>query len=234
MTMPLPPKHSLKTTLSGELTINEADFILDSTLKTKHRSDASVIAFINSFIRCKSIKQACGDAGVHYSLGYSIRHRKDVANAITKLIGLSATKYGYDASEIFERAKEIAEFDPIDLMNPDGTYKESLHDIPPEARRCIKKLEVNNLWSKETDINGLDKKIIIGKVVKVEFWDKMKGIELAGKEKEMFKNTTKVEHGLTKDMASLLLASSKRADAAIEDFSDKDVIDITPVENDDE
>lgn len=225
MTMPPPPKQS------GELTVNEADFILDSCLKDKHRQDPSVISFINSFIRCKSIKQACSDAGVHYSLGYSIRHRKDVANAIDKLIGLSATKYGYDASEIFERAKEIAEFDPIDLMNPDGTYKESLHDIPPEARRCIKKLEVQNLWNKETDINGVETKIIIGKIIKVEFWDKMKGIELAGKEKEMFKNTTKVEHGLTKDMANILLESAKRADKQIEtDITQADVIDVTPVE----
>jgi len=211
MTMPVPPPKQ-----SGELTVNEADFILNSCLKPKHLNDPSIISFINSFIRCKSIKQACGDAGVHYSLGYSIRHRKDVANCITKLIGLSATKYGYDASEIFERAKEIAEFDPIELQNPDGTFKNNLHDIPAEARRCIKKLEVQNLWSKETDINGVDKKIIVGEVIKVEFWDKMKGIELAGKEKEMFKNTTKVEHGLTKDMANILLESAKRADKQIE------------------
>lgn len=214
MTMPLPP-----STPSGELTVNEADFILDSTLKPKHRQDPNVIAFINSFVRCKSIKQACGEAEVAYSLGYSIRHRKDVANCITKLIGLSATKYGFDASELFERAKEIAEFDPIEIMNPDGTYKESLYEVAPEARRCIKKLKVKNLWAKETDINGMDKKIIIGKVIEYEFWDKMKGIELAGKEKEMFKNTTKVEHGLTKDMANILLESAKRAESAIEDFS---------------
>ena len=211
MTMPVPPPKQ-----SGELTVNEADFILDSCLKPKHRQDSHVISFINSFVRCKSIKQSCTESGVHYSLGYSIRHRKDVANCITKLIGLSATKYGFDAAEIFERAKEIAEFDPIELMNPDGTYKESLHDIPAEARRCIKKLEVNNLWNTETDINGVEKKIIIGKIIKVEFWDKMKGIELAGKEKEMFKNTTKVEHGLTKDMANILLESAKRADKQIE------------------
>ena len=227
MTMPVPPP-------SGELTINEADFVLDSTLKPKHRNDPTVIAFINSFIRCKSIKQACAESGAHHSLGYSIRHRKDVANCITKLIGLSATKYGFDAAEIFERAKEIAEFDPIELMNPDGTYKESLHDIPAEARRCIKKLEVQNLWNNETDINGVEKKIIIGKVIKVEFWDKMKGIELAGKEKEMFKNTTKVEHGLTKDMASILLASAKRAETAIEDFSTPKTFEAEVVESDDE
>lgn len=219
MTMPVPPK-------SGELNKSEADFVLESTLKPKHLSDTSVISFINAFVRCKSIKQSCEDAGLHYSLGYSIRHRKDVANAISKLIGLSATKYGYDASEIFERAKEIAEFDPIDVQNPDGTFKNNLHDIPADVRRCIKKMEVKNLWGKDTDLNGVETKIIIGEVIKFEFWDKMKGIELAGKEKEMFKNTTKVEHSLTKDMASILLDSAKRAEKQIEDFAKPEPITI--------
>lgn len=221
MTMPSPPEKP-----NGELTTNEAQLVMTSCLKSKHLNDPIIICFINNFLRCKSIKQACEETGVKYALGYSIRHRKDVANCITKLIGLSAVKYGYDATEVFERAKEIAEFDPIDVMNADGTYKSNMYDIAPEARRCIKKLKVKNLWAKETDINGVESKLIIGEVIEFEFHDKMKGIELAGKEKEMFKNTTKVEHSVTKDMANILLASAKRAEDQVKTITQADVIDV--------
>ena len=222
--MPMPPDKA-----DGKLEKDESSFILDATLKSKHRTDPTVISFIDAFVRCKSIKQSCEEVGVHYSLGYSIRHRKDVANAIVKLMDLSAVKYGFDASEIFEKAKEIAEFDPIEVMNRDGTYKNNLYDISPEARRCIKKLKVKNLWGTETDLQGMETKIIIGEVIEFEFHDKMKGIELAGKEKEMFKNTTKVEHSLTKDMAGILLASTKRAEKQVETI-EAEVVDVTPRE----
>ncbi len=209
MGFPLPPSTKEK----GELTENEYGFILDATLKSKHRRDASVIAFIDSFIACKSIQQASAEAGIHRKIGYAIRHRKDVANAIQKLIDKSTVKYGFDNSEIFERVKEVVEFDPIMVQNPDGTFKSNMHDIEPEARRNIKKLKVKNLYNQEKDINGmLGQKIIIGEVIEYEFYDKLKASELVGKEKEMFKNTTKVEHGVTKDMASILLDSAKRAD----------------------
>ena len=212
---------------SGELTEDEYGFILDTTLRDKNRKDASVIAFIDSFVRCKSIAQAAAESGLHRKLGYNIRHRKDVALAIQKLIDKSAVKYGFDNSEIFERVKEVVEFDPIMIQNPDGSFKSNMHDIEPEARRNIKKLKVKNIYQQIEDINGMKSKIIVGEVIEYEFYDKLKASELVGKEKEMFKNTTKVEHTLTKDMQSILLASTQRADKAIEDLSG-DVVQLTP------
>lgn len=223
---PLPP--TLAHEKSGELTDNEYGYILDTTLKSKHRKDASVISFIESFVRCKSISQASAEAGVHHKKGFSWRHRQDIANAIQKLIDKSVVKYGFDSSEIFERVKEVVDFDPIMVQNPDGTFKSNMHDIEPEARRNIKKLKVKNLWAQtEPDINGMKQKIIIGEVIEYEFYDKLKGAELIGKEKEMFKNTTKVEHTLTKDMQSILLESAKRADERSM-LENKNTIDITP------
>jgi hypothetical protein len=199
---------------SGLLTDNEWSFILDAELKPKHRKDPTVISFIESFVRCKNISQAATESGVHYSLGYSMRHRSDIASCIQKIIDKSAMKYGFDASEIMERTKEIVDFDPIMVQNSDGTFKSNLHDIEPAARRNIKKLKVKNLWSETEDLNGMKKKIIIGEVIEYEFYDKLKAVELTGKEKEMFKNTTRVEHTVTKDMASILLASAKRGEQA--------------------
>lgn len=225
MSFPLPPREPDKVT-GGELDDDEVGFILDGCLKDKHRKDPSVIAFIDAFVRCKSIDQASAECGIHRRLGYKYRHRQDIANAIQKLTDKSAIKYGMDTSEIFERAKEIVEFDPLELQNPDGTYKSNLHDIPAPVRRCLKKLKVKNLYKNSEDINGIKTKIIVGEMIEYEFYDKMKGIELVGREKEMFKNTTKVEHTVSKNMASILLESAKRADNY--KLVDKtDVVDVT-------
>lgn len=197
---------------SGELTLNESTFILDTTLHPKNRNSPVVLAFIDSFIRCKNIAQASSECAIKKSVGYAIRHRKDVSNCIQKLIDKSTIKHGFDASEIIERVKEVVDFDPIDMMNPDGSFKSNMHDIAPEARRNIKKLKVKNLYRLSEDINGIKTKIIEGEVIEYEFYDKLKASELVGKEKELFKNVTKVEHAITKDMAEILLESSRRAD----------------------
>jgi hypothetical protein len=96
------------------------------------------------------------------------------------------------------------------IYNPDGSFKDNMHDIEPAARRNIKKLKVHNLYNQVEDRNGVKSKIIIGKVIEYEFYDKLKAIDMVGKEKEMFKTTTRVEHAVTKDMASILLASAER------------------------
>lgn len=198
----------------GLLDDDEQTFILDTTLKHTHRNDPEVIRFIEAFMRCKNIKQASAEAGIRPEKGYLIRHRKDVVNCIQRLTDKSAMKYGFDASEIMERTKEIVDFDPIAIQNPDGTFKDSLHDLDPEIRRNIKKLKCKNLYDTVEDINGIKKQIVVGKVIEYEFYDKLKAIDLAGKEIDMFKNTTKVEHSITKDMATILLASVKRGEAA--------------------
>lgn len=212
MPLPLPAQSSPVTEeeRSGALTESEYEFILDSELKSKSRKDATVLAFIDSFVRCKNVAEASAAAGIKNPEGYKIRMRSDVAACIQKLIDKSAIKYNFDASEIMERTKEIVDFDPITLQNPDGTYKSNLHDIEPAARRNIKKMKVRNIWGE--DLNKM--KIIVGEVIEYEFYDKMKAIDLAGKEKELFKTTVKHEHDVTKDMASILLAASKRGEEA--------------------
>lgn len=222
------PEETVDDDRDGDLTLNESTFILDSTLTKKNRYEPTVIAFIDEFIRCKSINQASDAVGIHRALGYKYRHRKDVALAIQRLIDKSTIKHGFDSSEILERVKEVVDFDPIDMMNADGSFKDNLHAIPPEARRCLKKLKVKNLYNQSKDINGMDSKIIIGKLIEYEFYDKLKASELVGREKEMFKNTTRVEHSVTKDMASILLASRERATKAIEEVKNEEIIDITP------
>lgn len=208
-----------------ELSLNEYCFILDSTLSKRHRKDEVVIAFIDSFIRCKSIAQASAECDIAPSLGYIIRHKADVANAIQKLIDRHTVKYGFDASEIMERTKEIVDFDPISMMNRDGTYKKNLHEIEPEARRSLKKMKARNLYKNVKDINGILNKIIVGELIEYEFYDKLKAVELVGREKDMFSSNVKHEHSMTKDMAHILLASAQRGERAKLDF--KNVVEVS-------
>ena len=209
--IPKPPSPLEK---SGALTEDEQDFILDANLHKKHRNNPAILGFISSFVRCKNIAQASQEAGIHKSLGYEYRHKSDVALTIQKLIDKSYIKYGFDAAEVIERTKEIVDFDPIMVQNSDGTFKNNFHDIEPEARRNIKKLKARNIYSEVEDMNGVKKKIIIGEIIEYEFYDKIKAIDMIGKEKELFKNTTKVEHTISGDMASLLLESAKRGQEA--------------------
>ena len=227
MAIPLPPKKDISGGVrrndDAKLDPDEYGFILSSCLKPKHRDDPKVIEFIDAFVRCKNIAQASADVGIHKSLGYKWRHRKDIAHCIQKLTDRSLVKYGFDASEIVERVKEIVDFDPIELQRADGTFKKNLFEVSPEARRCLKKLKVKNLWETRKDINGIEEKIMVGEIIDYEFAspvEKLKASELIGTEKEIFKKTTKVEHGVTKDMASILLESAKRADEKRIEFRD--------------
>jgi len=209
---------------TGQLTINEFSYILDTTLKKSHRHVPHVISFIDAFVRCKSIRQASEEAGIHREVGYRLRHSADVANAIQALTDKSSVKYGFDNSEIFERVKEVVEFDPIMMQNKDGSFKSNLADVEPEARRNIKKMKVRNIYNQDSDINGMKKQIIVGEIIEYEFYDKLKAAELTGREKEMFKNTTKVEHTVTRDMQNILLESARRADEREKQVT----IDVTP------
>ena len=224
---PTAPVESEAEKREGLLTRDESTFILDAELSKKRRADPVILAFIESFVRCKNIQQASAEAGIDKTVGYKIRHYLDVSNAITKLIEKSAVKYGFDASEVIERTKEMVDFDPIVLYNNDGTFKNNMYDIPPEARRNIKKMKVKNIWSESEDLNGMKSKIIIGEVIEYEFYDKQKAIELVGKEKELFKNTTKVIHDVTDNMADILLASASRGKEMSLAYQNKPAVEAT-------
>lgn len=191
-----------------KLTEDETSFILKTTLLPEHREDPNVLRFISSYLRCRSTVQAEREAGLKARSGHNLRARPDIHAAITKLTEKSVMKYGFDASEVIERVKEIAGLDPIDLFNDDGTCKENMKDIPAEARRAIKSFKVKNLY--ETDPNGMPR--LAGKIIEVQLWDKMKAQELLGREKDLFVEKKTIKHDVTENMANVLLDSTRRAD----------------------
>jgi hypothetical protein len=190
------------------LTTDEASFILKATLMPYHQDDPNVIKFIASYLICRDVKQAAREVGITPRDGENLKRRPDIHEAIRQITEKAVLKYGYDANDIVEKVKEIANVDPVEFENPDGTYKESLSQLTPETRRAIKKFKVKNIY--ETDPNGM--KVVVGKLMEVELWDKMKAVELLGQEKEIFKQKKVVQHDVTTNMKDTLLGSARLAD----------------------
>lgn len=218
-TLPPPPTPTI-TSVNGTLTENETTIILKSTLLPHHLEDANILRFISAYIRTRSAPQAAKEAGLNTRDGNYLRGRPDIHNAITKLTAKSVMKYGFDASEVVERVKEISAMDPIEFENPDGSYKTRMSEIAPESRRGIKKFRVRNTYGK--DPNGMD--IKTGEIIEVEMYDKLKSLELLGREKDLFKETKQVQHDVTARMADVLLDSKRRAEDHM-----RDAIDVTPI-----
>ena len=202
---PLPPSA---TKPANMITSEDIQFILSNELTEKQLANHDIVRFIMKYSVCRDIRQAAHESSLPIHKAAEYYSNKKVHAAITKILNLSVHKYGLDANAIVERIKEIAYFDPASLCNPDGSIKENLNDIPPEARRAIKKFKAKNLYSK--DANNIP--YVTGKLIEVEFWDKLKGNELLGRETDLFKETIKVTHDATQEMKDILLESKARAE----------------------
>ncbi len=206
---------------SGHVTLDEMSHIFKATLTPRHLEDVKVLKFIEHFLQCRNISQASRAAGITLYRGNSLRLQADIHAAIEGLTQKSVMKYGFDGNDVVERVKEISNVDPIEFENADGSYKTHLSMISPEVRRAIKKFKVKNLYSE--DMNGM--KVVSGQLIEVELYDKMKAHELLGREKDLFKQTTKVQHDITENMKDVLLDSRKRGELRAGEMDD--VIEVT-------
>jgi hypothetical protein len=132
-------------------------------------------------------------------------------------------KFGFNAEEVVERIKEIANHDPIEFENPDGTFKLHMKDIAPESRRAIKKFKAKNFYEK--DPNGMT--YLAGQIIEVEMHDKLKPLEMLGREKDLFTEKRVLQHDITANMADILLDSKRRADDHAREI--KDVVDVMKI-----
>ncbi|HQZ60015.1 MAG TPA: terminase small subunit, partial [Acinetobacter sp.] len=197
---------------------------LRENLTPEHANDPKIAEFIARYLICRNAAQAAVECGLSRADGRYLYGQLDIYTVIEKLTKDAIVKHGYDASEIVERTKEIAFFDPVDLCKPDGSFIENINDVPPEARRAIKKLVAKNYF--EDDVNGIP--VYKGKVLTYEFWDKPKTLELLAREKDTFKKTTVVEHDVSKNARNFLLASVELANNQIT-HTPKEVIDVEVV-----
>ncbi len=188
----------------AKLPLSDADKIINTTLRHAYRVDPKVIRFIAGYMQSRSVQDAAKLAGITVQTGKSLLNKKDVYECVQRLTTLNAQQLGFDATEILTRLNEIAQFDPINLYNEDGTVKR-LHDMDGATRRAIKEMTVKEIFEK--DINGMPVKV--GELINFKFHDKIKSSELLGSEVELFKKTVKHEHDIGKNAADLLLKSAE-------------------------
>lgn len=182
-------------------------FILDKHLhRDNHRYNPVVLSFIDNYMHYLDVRKASDETGITYKQGKDLRNRPDIAKAIGELTDIAVEKYGYSAAEVVERVKEVLNFDPAILENKDGTYKEKLSDIPFEMRGAIKKFKVKNEYG--IDANGM--RTVVGKIIEVEMWDKMKAADMLGKEKDVFKDSLDINQNVKISISSALQEANMR------------------------
>lgn len=185
----------------------EVQMILARELDPSRAGDVNVIKFILAYVKCRNAADASREAGLEVKAGKYLKQLPDVYRAINALAVRNAMKFGFDAHEVVERFKEIADVDWLDFYNDDGSVR-AMKDIPPHARRALKKIKIRETW--ERDPNGMTVKS--GEILEFELWDKMKANELLGREEDLFAEKRKVEHDVGKNMSNILLDSRRRAE----------------------
>jgi hypothetical protein len=209
MTIPMPP--GVITTSDPEedkkIPAKTVKFILDKHLhRIQHRHDPTVLKFIDGYMQYLDIRQAAQHANIHYKDGKNLRNRPDIAAAINELVGMTVDKFGYTANEVVERTKEILNFDPAVIENPDGTYKDRLTDIPFEMRTAIRKFKVKNEYG--IDANGI--RTVIGRIIEIELYDKQKAADMLGKEKDVFKDSLDINQNVKISITGALKEADER------------------------
>lgn len=190
----------------------EVEDVIRTFLIPARAKDARVVSFIDNYLICRDPIQAGSEVGLTRKESKKLIRQNDVYAAIKAVTALYPEKFSYSQEDVVEKVKEIAQLDPLEFQNPDGSFKESLADVSPEARRAVKKFTAVNMY--EDDPNGM--KRVVGKMIKVEFHDKMKATELLGREKDLFVEKKRVEHDIGRNMSQTLLESKQLANEHIE------------------
>lgn len=198
-----------------------ASAIIQDTLKPKHAMNVDVLKFIEHYLTCKHVGQAASLAGLSTADGRYFFNQSDIYDCIQKMLQKHVAKFGFDAEQVVARVKEIGDLDMIGAVDDEGRFIENLHEWPEEIRRCIKKIKMKNYF--ENDHNGVPQ--YKGKVLEVEFNDKMKALGMMAAEKDVMKKTTVVQHEFGKNARNYLLNSMRRADDAKAGLKD-----VTPVQ----
>lgn len=183
---------------------------LTECLIPKHLGDPKIAEFIAQYLTCNNVNIAAKRCHLSIKDGKWLFNQPDIYKAITTLQSKDVEKFGYQAAEVVENTKNIANLDPADLFDDDGRIYENIHDVPEHARYAIKSIVAKNIF--ENDHNGMPQ--YKGKLVKVEFWDKLKANELLAREKDTFKKTEVVQHDISRNARQYLLGSINRAQEA--------------------
>jgi phage terminase small subunit len=146
--------------------------------------------FVQEYLTDLNATAACVRAGYSAKTAYAnssqLLAKPQVRDAVEAAMAKRAERLEVKADDVLRELLRIARCDVGQAFRPDGTLL-PLHEMPEDVRRAISGFEVEELYE------GADgEKFSLGKVKKVKFWDKTRGLELLGKHLRLF--TDKVEH----------------------------------------
>lgn len=126
----------------------------------------------------------------------------NVRGRINDLIQEQFEKLKIEAQSILKGLLRIAEYDPADAYNEDGTLK-NIKDMPLSLRKAIASIEVDELW----EGIGKDRKQI-GVTTKIRFWNKNEALRDLGRHKKLFVDI--VDNPALSNLAAELKAARER------------------------
>lgn len=110
---------------------------------------------------------------------------------------------------ILQEISRVALIDPATMFNKDTGELLPLSEMPEDTRRAVASLEVDDLYEFD-DEDGKKKRV--GNLHKIKLWDKVKGLELAGRHFKMF--TDKLEIDDSVQLAERLQGARERSGLA--------------------
>jgi len=147
------------------------------------------VRFIEEYLVCLNATVAARKAGYSArtagSQGADLLKNPKVKAALSKAIENRSIRVAVKADDVLGELLRIARVDIAQAFNEGGQLK-PLHEIPEDVRRAIAGIEVEQLFVGR----GEDRKQT-GDLVKVKFWDKVRGLELLGKHLQLFNDKDK-------------------------------------------
>lgn len=154
-----------------------------------------------------AIAAGCPTRGAATTAGRLLKNA-EILKRLDELQAPILTKLDFDLERILGELRKIGDIDPRGVFKDDGTFKDP-KDWPEALAKCISSIEVKEIKNKFTGE-------VIGYTKKVKFWDKVKALELLGKNKRGF--TDVVESNVN---AKIAVVDPKEVSDAIDKFNDE-------------
>jgi phage terminase small subunit len=142
------------------------------------------VRFIEEYLQCLNATQAARKAGYSErsaaAQGAELLKNPKVRAALDRAIENRAIRVGVKADDVLGELLRLARVDIAGAYDEKGQLK-PIHEIPEDIRRAIAGVDVEQLF----EGRGKDR-VQIGNLVKVRFWDKVRGLELLGKHLRLF------------------------------------------------
>jgi phage terminase small subunit len=159
--------------------------------------------FVAEYLKDLNATQAAIRAGYSpktaRAVGSENLTKPDIASAIAAAQTAQFERLALDADEATRINADLVRFDPAVLQDAAGNYKR-LADLPPEARRCIRRIRVHKM-NLATGDGQTDR------VVDYEVYDKHPALERDYKRLGLLKERMDLRVGLTLEE---LVASSRK------------------------